>query len=102
MAKRKGYQYVGGDMWVAPDGSYGQGQVLLIDTTLWDDSDFDELDMASDSQKQYVAEKIQKERVKQYRKMKKLLKDSDSISIRVFRIDKDGVEELNNEDENRG
>ncbi len=94
MAKRKGYQYVGGDMWIAPDGSYGQGQVLLIDTTLWDDSDFDELDMASDSQKQYVAEKIQKLRVKQYRKMKKLLKGSKDISIRVFRIDEDGVEDI--------
>lgn len=93
MAKRKGYKYVGGDLWVAPDGSYGLGQVLLIDTRLWDDRDFDELDMASDRDKQRTAEKIQRKRFKQYKTMADLLESGDT-NIRVFRIDSNGVEDI--------
>jgi hypothetical protein len=94
MAKNKDYGWASSSMWIAPDGSYGEGEVLFVDTKYWEDSDYTELDEASDSEKQDIALSITKFRRKQYRKMIELLVESKSIDVRTFIIDEDGVSEV--------
>lgn len=94
MAKEKSYGWAESGLWVAPDGSYGTGEVLFCDTSLWEKTDFDELDEAPDSDKQDVALQITKFRTKQYKRMVKQIIASKAIDIRIFHLDEDGVSEV--------
>jgi hypothetical protein len=46
-------------LWVADDGSYGYGKLLMFDTASWTDEDFNRLDEASDSERVDVAVDIE-------------------------------------------
>jgi hypothetical protein len=46
-------------LWVADDGSYGYGKLLMFDTESWTDEDFNRLDEASDSERVDVAVDIE-------------------------------------------
>ena len=45
-------------MWVTDDGSYGSGEVLIIDTTNWTDAEHEQLEDASDSERLEIAYEI--------------------------------------------
>ena len=42
-------------IWVAADGSWGDGEIDIIDTTLWTGEDFDAVEQASDDERLDVA-----------------------------------------------
>lgn len=42
-------------LWIASDQSYGNGKLLLFDTSSWTDEDFKRFDEASDSERADVA-----------------------------------------------
>jgi hypothetical protein len=54
------------DLWVAQDGSYGCSQIVLVDTTGWNGTDWEELDEARDSQRMEVAVSIAERRGGEY------------------------------------
>ena len=43
------------EIWIAADGTYGQGKVASIDTTDWTQDDFDELAEAPDCTRMKLA-----------------------------------------------
>jgi hypothetical protein len=43
------------DLWVAEDGSFGQSQIVLIDTSDWTIEDWREMEEAGDYQRMNVA-----------------------------------------------
>jgi len=49
-------------IWVADDGSWGDGEVLKFDTTNWTDDDFEEVEVCHDSIRLAVAKSIDHKR----------------------------------------
>jgi len=45
-------------LWVADDGSFGTGDVEVIDSTDWTEDDWDAFEEASDWERLYVARQI--------------------------------------------
>lgn len=45
-------------MWVTNDGSYGSGEVLIIDTTKWTEDELEQVSDASDNNRAEVAYEI--------------------------------------------
>jgi hypothetical protein len=45
-------------MWVTDDGSYGTGEVLIIDTTNWTDAELEQVSDASDNERIEIAYQI--------------------------------------------
>lgn len=48
----------GNDLWIADDGSYGHGQVLLVNTENWTSADIERFDDADEDDKWDVAQAI--------------------------------------------
>lgn len=46
------------DLWVSDEGTYGFNQIVLIDTTKWNDDDLTRLDDAGDFERMEVAVSI--------------------------------------------
>jgi len=49
-------------MWVADDGSYGTGRIVTVDTANWSETDWEELEEVSDSERIHLACAIERER----------------------------------------
>ncbi len=99
MSKKNGYGYAGGTeddtiIFITPNGAWGKGEVLFVDTIHWRKSDWNDLDNAIDEDKQYIAETITKNRHKQYRQLIKELIETNAIQIKEYELDEDGVTEL--------
>lgn len=45
-------------MWVTDDGSYGTGEVLIIDTSKWTDAELEQVSDASDNERIEIAYEI--------------------------------------------
>ena len=86
-------------LWVSQTGAYGTTEVLLVDTSHWTKRDFQELDDAADEDRQFVAEQITKQRNKDYKWAVKQMIASKAIEIKVFRMDEDGVAEVDEDGE---
>jgi hypothetical protein len=50
------------DLWVSDEGTYGHNDIVLVDTSGWTDSDREELEFASDSERLDIAVSIAKKR----------------------------------------
>jgi hypothetical protein len=90
-------KWIAGDehtLWVSSLGAYGTSELLVVDTRHWTQNDFQELENAADADKQYIAQEITKARAKDYKWAVRELIESGTIQVKVFRMDEDGVAEV--------
>jgi hypothetical protein len=52
------YPYETHVMWVTEDGSYGSGEVLIIDTTNWTDAELEQVSNAGENERIEIAYQI--------------------------------------------
>lgn len=72
-------------------------EVVLFDTRNWEDEDWQQLDEASDRERLTKAIEIS-DRIRTAEiQVRDMIKQSETIEVRVFLMDDDGVEEINPE-----
>lgn len=79
--------------WVAEDGSYGFN-VAVFNTDNWSAEDFARIEMAGDYERIEIALEIDAKRHKERQRIAKLIEQIESVEVRHFLIDDDGVVEL--------
>jgi hypothetical protein len=52
------YPYETNVMWVTDDGSYGSGEVLIIDTSKWTDAELEQVSDAGENERIEIAYQI--------------------------------------------
>jgi hypothetical protein len=79
--------------WVALDGSYGFG-VQTFNTDSWTERDFDRIENARDEDRLTIAQAVDAKRKKERMRAKRFIQQVESMEVRHFFIDKDGVVEI--------
>jgi hypothetical protein len=82
--------------WVGVDGSYGFG-VQTFNTDNWSEKDFDRIEMASDTDRLIIAQAVDAKRKKERMMARRFIESVETMEVRHFYIDEDGITELDPE-----
>lgn len=82
--------------WVGVDGSYGFG-VQTFNTDNWTEKDFDRIEDANDADRLIIAQAVDAKRKKERMLAERFIQSVQTIEVRHFLVDEDGVVELDPE-----
>ena len=93
MKKRK--QHLG--LWIDEDGNVDWGHVTLFDTRYWSDIEIGLVEMSRPAERLKTAKEIDKKYRRIYKAALELIDEAEGVDIRAFRIDEEGVSEIDPE-----
>jgi hypothetical protein len=79
--------------WVSTTGDYGFG-VQTFNTDNWSEKDFDRIEMAQDRDRLIIAQAVDAKRKKERMMARRFIESVESMEVRHFYIDEDGITEL--------
>lgn len=81
-------------LWITEDGEADWGEITFFDTRYWSDIELALVEMARPAERMKVAKELDKKYRRIHKAAMELINEADEVELRAFRIDEDGVAEI--------